>query len=128
MIQHVTRVVAPSQLQECVDFYEMIGFESVPVPPGLTGSALWLERHGTQIHLMPADDAHPAPGHVGVVVASYDDTLARLRDEGYEVNPRPEHWGSPRCFVRDPAGNVVELMAWPPGASGPAVAQGGRPT
>ena len=30
------------------------------------------------------------------------------------ARPAREHWGSPRCFVRDPAGHVVEVMAFRP--------------
>ena len=41
--------------------------------------------------------------------------LERLASERYEVEPRPQHWGSPRSYVRDPAGNLVELMVKPPG-------------
>ena len=123
MIQHVTRQIAPSQLEACVDFYAMLGFQQVPVPAGIAGRALWLERHRTQIHLMPVEGVLPAPGHVGVVVADYEVTVAKLRDAGHEVQPRREHWGSPRSYVHDPFGNLVELMAWAPGAKGPAGAE-----
>jgi catechol 2,3-dioxygenase-like lactoylglutathione lyase family enzyme len=128
MIQHVTRQIRPSELDRCVEFYGMLGFGSVPVPPGIAGRALWLERHGTQVHLMPVADAgasghgsrcagrRPGSGHVGIVVDCYADTLARLQHAGYEVDPRHEHWGSPRCYVHDPGGHLVELMAWAPGS------------
>jgi catechol 2,3-dioxygenase-like lactoylglutathione lyase family enzyme len=119
MIQHATREVLPAQLDACIDFYGQIGFSRVPEPATLQGSAVWLEHRGTQVHLMPKPDAAPQTGHVAVVVAGYEDTVARLRGLGHEIDPRREHWGSPRCFVRDPAGNVVELMAWPPGESAP---------
>jgi catechol 2,3-dioxygenase-like lactoylglutathione lyase family enzyme len=114
MIQHVTRHVPPTRLQECVDFYALLGFEPVSVPPTIGGEVRWVERCGTQVHLMPVDDARPAPGHVAVVVDAYEETVARLRDAGHEAQPRREHWGSPRAFVSDPAGNLVEIMAWPP--------------
>ena len=48
-------------------------------------------------------------GYIGVEMAT------ALRDAGHDVEPRAEHWGSPRAYVRDPAGNLVELMAFPPG-------------
>jgi catechol 2,3-dioxygenase-like lactoylglutathione lyase family enzyme len=128
MIQHVTRHVPPSELQPCVDFYEVLGFESVPVPPGIADRALWLERRGTQIHLMPVPDAGPVTGHVGVVVEAYEDTVDQLRQGGHEVEPRAEHWGSPRAYVHDPAGNLVELMAWAPGSRGRVLDDAGRPT
>ena len=67
------------------------------------------------MHLMPRDDARVQGGHIAVVLGDgYDDTLARLRALGHSVEPRQEHWGSPRAYVRDPAGNLVEVMAWPP--------------
>jgi catechol 2,3-dioxygenase-like lactoylglutathione lyase family enzyme len=117
MIQHVTRDVPPTRLQDCVDFYALLGFEPVSVPPTIGGGVRWLERRGTQVHLMPVERARPAPGHVAVVVTAYDETVMRLRDAGHEVDPRREHWGAPRAFVSDPAGNLVEIMASPPARS-----------
>ncbi len=114
MIQHVTREVPPSTLEECIAFYGALGFEEVATPEGIGARAVWVQAGGTQVHLMPRDDARPQSGHVGVVVEAYDETVARLRRDGYEVDPRGEHWGSPRSYVRDPADNLVELMAWPP--------------
>ena len=122
MIQHVTREILRSELESCSSFYGLLGFEPVPAPPGIAGRAVWLERAGTQIHLMFVDEAAAAErrlsGHVGVVVAGYEQTVEKLRAAGYDVEPRREHWGSPRSYVRDPAGHLVELMAWPPAASG----------
>ena len=64
---------------------------------------------------MRRDDPVQLPnGHFAVVVDDYDATLERLRAAGFEPEPRDEHWGAPRSFVRDPAGNRVELMAAPP--------------
>jgi len=51
---------------------------------------------------------------MAVVVDEYDATLGAVRNAGHDVEPRAEHWGSPRAYVRDPAGNLVELMAFPP--------------
>jgi catechol 2,3-dioxygenase-like lactoylglutathione lyase family enzyme len=114
VIQHVTREIPPSKLEECIAFYALLGFKQVTAPEGIRGRAAWLERVGEQIHLMWKEDAVPERGHVGVVVEDYSATLARLRTEGHEVDPRREHWGSPRAYVRDPAGHLVELMAWGP--------------
>jgi catechol 2,3-dioxygenase-like lactoylglutathione lyase family enzyme len=115
MIHHATREIPPSTVDRSVEFYCMLGFVPVEAPPGIAGRAVWLENGGTQIHLMPVEDATPQRGHVAVVAERYDETVERLRRAGYEVEPRREHWGSPRSYVRDPAGNLVELMAWPPG-------------
>jgi catechol 2,3-dioxygenase-like lactoylglutathione lyase family enzyme len=77
---------------------------------------VWLQRDGTQVHLMFVEDdpVVPPSGHLAVVVDDYDAALAALLEAGHEPEPRREHWGSPRCFVRDPAGHRVEVMAFPP--------------
>jgi catechol 2,3-dioxygenase-like lactoylglutathione lyase family enzyme len=118
MIQHVTREIPPSQLDACLHFYALLGLEPVPAPDAVAGRAVWLapagERRAVQLHLMPAADARPAQGHVAFVIADYEATLAKLRRAGHEVEPRREHWGAPRAYVRDPAANVVEVMARAP--------------
>jgi catechol 2,3-dioxygenase-like lactoylglutathione lyase family enzyme len=115
MIQHVTREIVPSELETCVAFYRALGFDRVDPPPALADRFVWLERGGTQIHLEPVAGARPEAGHVGILVDPYPETIERLRAEGYDVEPRAEHWGSPRAYVRDPAGNLVEIIAWAPG-------------
>ena len=122
IIQHVTRDILRSELESCTAFYALLGFDPVPAPPPLAGRAVWLERAGaggSQIHLMFVEEPGPAPrrppGHVGIVVEDYADTVERLIEAGHQVEPRREHWGSPRSYVRDPAGYLVELMAWAPG-------------
>jgi catechol 2,3-dioxygenase-like lactoylglutathione lyase family enzyme len=115
MIQHVTRLIRRPQLAPCVAFYGLLGFVSVPVPDGIAGRAVWLEHANTQVHLMFADDAQPERGHIAVVLGDYETTLAQLAAAGHEVEPRRAHWGSPRAYVHDPAGNLVELMAFAPG-------------
>ncbi len=119
MIQHVTREVPPSRLDACVTFYRLLGFEPVTEPPGLAGRVVWVQRNGSQIHLQPRADARAQSGHVGVLVVPYADVIDRLREAGHEVEPRTEYWGSPRAYVRDPAGNLVELIARAPGQDGP---------
>jgi catechol 2,3-dioxygenase-like lactoylglutathione lyase family enzyme len=115
LLQHVALEVRRDIVPRCVDFWRLIGFERVDPPASLAERATWVQREGTQIHLLYADPPTvPPAGHAAVVVADYDGTLARLREAGYEPEPRAEHWGSPRAFVRDPAGHRVELMAKPP--------------
>ena len=115
MLQHVSIETRREDADVCVRFYELVGFERVEPPPSLAGRAAWVERAGTQVHLLFADDpVVPPSGHHAVVAEDYEATLARLRDAGFEVEPRREHWGAPRSYVHDPAGHLVELMAAPP--------------
>jgi catechol 2,3-dioxygenase-like lactoylglutathione lyase family enzyme len=115
MLQHVSIETTRADAEACVPFYELLGFRPVEPPASLGERARWLERDGTQVHLMFADaPVVPPTGHHAVVVPDYEATLTALRDAGFDPEPRTEHWGAPRSFVRNPAGHVVELMAAPP--------------
>jgi catechol 2,3-dioxygenase-like lactoylglutathione lyase family enzyme len=119
MIQHVAREVRAADIPSCLGFYALLGFVEVPTPAGLVDRAVWLESGATQLHLLLADDAQAGRGHIAVVLDDYDSTLHALRAAGHSVDPRREHWGSPRAYVHDPVGHLVEVMAFAPGpASG----------
>lgn len=115
MIQHVALETRPADAGACVEFFALLGFAEAEPPPSLRERARWVERGGTQVHLLYNDaPVVPPRGHVAVVADDYDATVAALRDAGHEVDPRREHWSSPRAYVHDPAGHLVELMAFPP--------------
>jgi catechol 2,3-dioxygenase-like lactoylglutathione lyase family enzyme len=118
LIHHVALEVREADVEPCVRFWALLGFDEVAPPPTLRDTSRWVERGAQQIHLMVTEEpVAPPSGHVAVVAEEYDATLARLRDAGFEPDPRREHWGSPRSFVRSPAGHRVELMAFPPSSS-----------
>ena len=116
MIQHVALELREGDAGAEVAFWALLGFEEVEPPGPLRSRSRWVQRRGTQIHLLFADAPVVAPeGHVAVVVGDdYDGVLARLRAAGFAAEPREEHWGSPRSFVRTPSGHRVEVMARPP--------------
>jgi catechol 2,3-dioxygenase-like lactoylglutathione lyase family enzyme len=114
MLHHVGIEVAPANIEAAAGFFELIGFARVE-PPEALRKYTWLEREGTQVHLMPEDEPTvPSPGHLALVAADFDATVARLRDAGFEVEPKGEHWGQPRALATAPGGHRVELMAAPP--------------
>jgi catechol 2,3-dioxygenase-like lactoylglutathione lyase family enzyme len=113
-LHHAALETAAPDREPLIAFFELLGFQRVDTPPTLT-NALWVEREGTQLHVLFADEpVVPPQGHVAVVCPDYDATLERLRAAGFDPEPRREHWGSPRCFVRAPGGHRVEVMAWAP--------------
>jgi catechol 2,3-dioxygenase-like lactoylglutathione lyase family enzyme len=115
VLAHVALEVRRADVERCVAFWSLVGFERVEPPESLRARTAWVQRDGTQIHLLFSDDpVAPPEGHAAVVVADYEAALERLRDAGFEPQPRSEHWGQPRAFVRDPAGHRVELMSAPP--------------
>ena len=114
MLHHVGIEVAPADVAAAVGFFEPIGFVRVE-PPATLSEYTWLERDGTQVHLMPVDEPTvPSPGHLAVVVDDFEATVARLRERGFEVEPKREHWGQSRALAIAPGGHRVELMAAPP--------------
>jgi len=114
VIHHVGIEVGPEEVGRAVELFELLGFERVQPPPTLS-EFTWLERGGTQVHLMPdPDPVAPPRGHLAVVVPEFEATLEALREAGFEVEPAREHWGAARARVLAPAGHRVELMAAPP--------------
>lgn len=115
MIAHVAIEVRQADVAACVRFWALLGFDEVQAPAALAARATWVQAGPTQIHLLYADEPVVAPeGHVAVVAGDYDATLRALRDAGFEPASRTEYWGSPRSFVRCPAGHRVEVMAFAP--------------
>ena len=115
MIQHVAIEVREDDVDACVRFWALLGFERVEAPPALQARATWVQSRGTQIHLLYAEQPQiPGEGHVAVVAPDYDATLQTLREAGFEPQPRTQYWDSPRSFVRCPAGHRVEVMAFAP--------------
>ena len=117
MLQHVAIEVTDAVAGAEAAFFALLGFAEVAPPTGLAGTSRWLQRGGDQVHLLLTDEqVVPPGGHLAVVAPAYAVTLARLAPAGFAPDPRAEHWGAPRAFVRSPGGHRVELMAAPPPA------------
>jgi catechol 2,3-dioxygenase-like lactoylglutathione lyase family enzyme len=114
MLHHIGIEVKPAEIERAVELWHLLGFELVEPPESLR-EFTWLERKGTQIHLMPTEEPIVPPrGHIAVVVADFEAAVTDLHELGFEVERRREHWGSPRAVVIAPGGHRVELMAAPP--------------
>lgn len=119
MVHHVGIEVAPADLGRTVELLELLGFARVEPPPSLAEGFTWLERGGTQVHLLhEPSPTVPPRGHLALVAPDFDAALARLRAAGFEPEPRRSHWGAPRALVTAPGGHRVELMAAPPARQG----------
>jgi catechol 2,3-dioxygenase-like lactoylglutathione lyase family enzyme len=115
VLQHVAHETRREDTEAVLAFWALLGFEPVEPPRTLAGRTHWVQRSGTQIHLLLTDvPVVPPAGHAAIVAEDYETTLAALRAAGHPVEPRAEHWGAPRAFVTDPSGHVVEVMAAPP--------------
>jgi catechol 2,3-dioxygenase-like lactoylglutathione lyase family enzyme len=115
MLHHVGIETAPADVERAVEFFTLLGFEVVKPPPALAAGFTWLERDGTQVHLMHEENPSVPPrAHLAVVTLDFEATLASLRDHGFETRPGREHWGRPRAHAIAPGGHRVELMSAPP--------------
>ena len=114
MLHHVGIEVSPAAVERTIELFELLGFELLE-PPQTLREFTWLERDGTQIHLMPTESpVVPPRGHTAVVVADFERTFTALEERGFEVERRREHWNAPRAVVIAPDGHRIELMATPP--------------
>lgn len=114
MLHHVGLEVRPVDLERSIEFWRALGFVEV-TPPKTLREYTWLEREGTQVHLMPTDaPTAPARGHTAVLAADFERDFATLRERGFEVERRREHWGAARALAIAPGGHRVELIAATP--------------
>jgi catechol 2,3-dioxygenase-like lactoylglutathione lyase family enzyme len=115
LLQHVSIEVPPGDVEPTVAFWELLGFARVSSPEALGDYVTWLEREGTQIHLIHTEEATvPVLGHAAVVVGDFDATLLAVADAGHEVSETRQLWGARRAFAVGPGGHRVELMESPP--------------
>ena len=116
MLQHVSLEVPPDQVERTIEFWSLLGFRPAEPPEPIAPFVTWLQRDGTQIHLIHTDEATVPPlGHAAVVASDFEAAVARLREAGFEVEEARELWGERRAFVIAPGGHRIELMAAPPG-------------
>jgi len=113
---HASLVV--SDMERTRAFYEgVLGLEPVERPDlGLPGA--WYQAGPIQLHVIqapagvdcgrPPEKLTPLAPHLAFAVASYTDTLERLRAAGLPVFETHERIG--QMWVADPDGNVIELI------------------
>jgi class 3 adenylate cyclase len=115
---HAVRV-APSAVDEVRDFYvDVLGLQVDPgrrVRAGFPGHWLDVGDH-SQLHLMGIEDAasadiEPTQPHVALAVADIVVAREELERRGipHRALDRPQGPHATQVFLRDPAGNLVEL-------------------
>lgn len=94
-------------------YVDMLGLTEIPKPPELAGrGGCWFERGDVHVHLgveadfRPAKKAHPAFRVQGLATLR-----AGLDRQGYSTCDDIPIDGVDRCFVDDPFGNRIELIA-----------------
>ncbi|MBA2332295.1 MAG: VOC family protein [Actinobacteria bacterium] len=113
-IDHV-QLAGPAGCEEAARrfFGEALGLDEVEKPAELKSrGGVWFRCGDKQLHIgveegfTPARKAHPA-----FQVAGYDALLHRLRRAGIEIVEDDTIPELRRCFLSDPFGNRIELLA-----------------
>jgi catechol 2,3-dioxygenase-like lactoylglutathione lyase family enzyme len=113
-IDHV-QIAAPSGCEEAARafFGGLLGLDELEKPEPLRGrGGIWFQVGAQQLHVGVEPDFAPAgKAHPAFAVAGYDELLERLRAAGVEVNEDAAIPGVRRCYIVDPWGNRLELVA-----------------
>ena len=105
-------------LDESVRFYkDLFGMEEIPAPD-FPFPVRWLRLGDLQLHLFQSEDLAPRGHHFGVDVDDFEATYVKVGEmavrekEGYFSYLYEIPDGAVQMYLRDPAGNMVEVN-WP---------------
>ncbi len=107
--------IGARDLEESARFYkDFFGMEEVP-SPDFPGPVRWLRVGELQLHLFLDEEPAPAWHHFALDVDDFEAAYARaeelgVRDRYSAVRELPD--GAVQMYLRDPAGNLVEVN-WP---------------
>lgn len=110
-VRRVVPNVQSRAVPESREFYGLLGFEEV-MNHGWIMTLASPSNPAAQISFMSSDKTAPVMPDMSVEVSDVDAVYAALRDSGAEiVHPlQDEEWGVRRFFVRDPNGQVVNVL------------------
>src|SRR6185312_1792349 len=114
-LAHVNVTCATELEEDTKHLYGVVmGLIEVPKPPESKGrGGAWYQLGAVQLHLSrenPAPDNTGSKRHVCYSVRSLNEAEQNFRAAGIEIIPDSLPIpGSPRFYVRDPAGNLLEI-------------------
>jgi catechol 2,3-dioxygenase-like lactoylglutathione lyase family enzyme len=113
-LDHVQLAMPVGLEAEAEAFYGgLLRLKVLDKPPVLAArGGRWFANAGVKVHLGVDDDFRPAEkAHPGLVVEGLDGLVDALGAAGYPVKWDTEVVGARRCYVADPFGNRIELIA-----------------
>lgn len=112
-LHHVNVTVSADLEVAAKEFYgSVVGLKQIPKPATSRQSGAWYEIGNAQLHLSVENEEQLLSSrHVCFTVSDLAEAEQRFRDAGVEIiaDPRPNP-DSPRFYVRDPAGNMLEIV------------------
>ena len=109
-VHHVS--INVDDVPAAVRFYtEVLGLARRDDRPDFGFDGAWLDAGDQQVHLIAADVPGDLGQHFALLVDDLEAAVAEVRSKGVRVSdPSPVGSGF-QAFLRDPAGNAVELHA-----------------
>ena len=115
-INHVS--ISATDLEESTRFYvDVFGMRRVPAPD-FEHPVVWLELGDQQLHLFGRDTPAPDYHHIGFEVDDFETAYKIACERGlfdkdaWSPDVRVLNDGAVQMYLRDPAGNLVEIN-WP---------------
>jgi catechol 2,3-dioxygenase-like lactoylglutathione lyase family enzyme len=111
-VDHVNITVPRPQEAECLAFYRnVLCLREVEKPPELkVRGGAWFQVGGTQVHISLEDQTGPpSRRHVCFLIPDLAAAEAWMRKNGVVIEPGDKAEGLARFFIRDPAGNRIEI-------------------
>lgn len=105
-------------MEESLRFYtEVFGMERLP-SPNFSGHVEWLRLGDQQLHLFSSDGPAPRGHHLALDVDDFEAVYLKAKELGllddgtFGASVRELPDGAVQMYIRDPAGNLVEID-WP---------------
>jgi len=112
-LDHMQLAIPKGSENRVRPFYALLGFSEIPKPEALAGrGGFWATCGGLNLHFgvdpifAPATKAHPA-----FIAADLDALADALEGAGHAIAWDTKLTDVHRCFVSDPVGNRIELIA-----------------
>lgn len=115
-LDHVQLACPPGGEDAATAFYEgVLGLTRVPKPePMASRGGCWFRGAGFELHVGVDHDFRPAQkAHPALLARDLDELADALDAAGHPVRWSDELLDSRRCYVDDPFGNRIELIASP---------------
>lgn len=112
MVKRIVANIAASDVEEARRFYEEV------LGLGALMDMGWIRTYGSdstmtvQVSVMSEGGSGTPVPDLSVEVDSVEEALAGMREAGVpiEYGPASEPWGVRRFYVRDPFGNLVNIL------------------
>ena len=112
---HHVQIAVPAGSEPALrQFYgRVLGMTEIPKPAALAArGGVWFRSGTAELHLGVEEDFRQArKAHPGLLVDDLDGIVSRLAEAGHSVRPDDLLPGYRRCYVDDPCGNRLELLA-----------------